>query len=798
MRLEVWNARRYAELRHYETAAKTYLALFDKIPQKVASKYLKEFIAVVEEICADGNCTEQQLLLGQCRTMFPNESLILNACAKLFSDMGYLLKGFEYALVAAENSSHAFTRVNALVNMQKIRSNLIKPWELAVFNNARRLVRYEAAMVLIAKWKPNSNVLVIGTGIGALSSIASRYFKNVHCIEINPNWADIVEIRLEQRILACSLKELKIKSIEIEKVDVVIIDVMSYGILGEKILQTLYSLDEHFLSQYRIFIPKRATAYACIIECPAVLDENFACIGGYRVFSERIRRSYGFFASEIRSGYKILSKAVEIFSINFCSLAEFMKIASEGITELQMAPILRSGTAHAIMAWLSCKLFTGLPPIDSNPISSNNCQQAIFPLPKPIYLLKNSICTLEVKLDRSQLFCVLTEIVIPNDVGSNDSVASSSTALKYSDYADMDDFDVSETNDLLLMNDKPLINFFKQSLDEVQKRRKFMGRKEPMCVLDILNICSISLTLTEANPTILFFCRNHDSSNFYHLFDDALSVFGPFPDEDEICKEQEYKPDTGCPFSVFYYFCMMTCFNLNVTNNILYNSRNYLFKDCESMDALIFWPISSHGFLLKATLDRVLSFRLSNNQASIIPSKISVMGQVVSCPDIVQRCKSFPTAYQGVDMSKMSNLALSFYYGVEVVTSYPSLFHSLNKSNDSSIYESKLKHDVFSDPFELISLRFDQPLPAKESDLPEFMCLFEMVSEVNINADGIADGLLYWFDVESGAQTYSTRSCQNLSKCAIYLFDESRKVTKNENLVVKSSNFRGDFVFEVS
>lgn len=95
----------------------------------------------------------------------------------------------------------------------------------------------------------------------------------------------------------------------------------------------------------------------------------------------------------------------------------------------------------------------------------------------------------------------------------------------------------------------------------------------------------------------------------------------------------------------------------------------HFIQDAECADALICWPVSSHGFLLETVLNRVLSFRLSNQQAQIIPSKVLVMGQIVSCPDIVKRSKPCPSAYQGVDLSAISDLAISFYYDIEVLIS---------------------------------------------------------------------------------------------------------------------------------
>lgn len=88
-------------------------------------------------------------------------------------------------------------------------------------------------------------------------------------------------------------------------------------------------------------------------------------------------------------------------------------------------------------------------------------------------------------------------------------------------------------------------------------------------------------------------------------------------------------------------------------------------------------------------------------------------------------------------------------------------------------------------------------MPINRSEMPEFICLTEIVSEAIINADGTAEGLLFWFDVENGKHLYSTHSFNTLTRCALYLFDEERKVSKNDRISIKSSNYHGNLTFEV-
>lgn len=88
-------------------------------------------------------------------------------------------------------------------------------------------------------------------------------------------------------------------------------------------------------------------------------------------------------------------------------------------------------------------------------------------------------------------------------------------------------------------------------------------------------------------------------------------------------------------------------------------------------------------------------------------------------------------------------------------------------------------------------------MPVNRSEMPEFICLTEVKSEAIINADGVAEGLLFWFVVESGKHLYNTCCSNTFTRCALYLFDEGRKVSKNDLISIKSSNYHGNLAFEL-
>ncbi|VDN40566.1 unnamed protein product, partial [Gongylonema pulchrum] len=225
---------------------------------------------------------------------------------------------------------------------------------------------------------------------------------------------------------------------------------MDCGLLGEGIACSLYDALKRQIAFSPIIIPQKvnqfrygfspfspessvhshdqATVYGCIIECPAVTDENIAIFGGQRFVSDSVLSPYNAkdismdlepywccAANEIRGGYKILSEVVEIFNISFAARSQLEKLNEHVVVDLHTAPITCSGTAHSIMAWFRCELFPGAPILNTSPESKSCWQQAFYPLPKPLYLEKGFLCTLEVNAFRDHLLCSLRNVIVPEN-----------------------------------------------------------------------------------------------------------------------------------------------------------------------------------------------------------------------------------------------------------------------------------------------------------------------------------------------------------------------------------------------
>ncbi|VDM96789.1 unnamed protein product [Thelazia callipaeda] len=767
MRLELFEAQQATASGRYEEAAEWYLNYFPTIDREDASQLFEKFIKVVEEMTVVNNdCAKQLSLLLRCRNIYPDESIILNECARFFFIDDKKYHAFECAYDAIEDAFDV-SLASALTNLKNSKYSLVKPSDWAVINDEERVSNYELAMDNVAAWRPECYALLIGSGLGVFASFAQKSFKgNVFCIEMNRHWGYFIREKLKQQVILKDLKEVTAADFEFKKLDVVIIDVMANGTLGEKALTFLQNLSDEFLSPFRTFIPKKVVAYACIVECPEISKENIATAYEYQFCSRRIWKCYGadeelsnntqsFYqtslVSALRGGYKVLSRIIEIFTVNLCSLIEINKIVVEGIMELRMAPIIEYGTAHAIVAWISCDLFPDIHYIDSSIQDTGNKRQAVFALPRPISLREGSMCTLQVKLHTNSVSCVLKDVVLPYDT-SRSIEEQSTVIINYLAYAGFQNLVPCQTNDFLFMNDDALVRFFELSLTRLRQKIEFVEIEEPAHVLDITNLCTLSLKLIRTYPAVTFICYNHDST----LFPDSLTtdkIMDLF--ENIVDKEQEYMPDAFCP-------------------SVAKEPPRFYIEHGKTVDILIFWPISSQGFIMEAVLNRVFNFRLVNCQAGLIPASINVMGQVISCPDIIQQSRPDPEVYENIeiDKSKVEDLALSTYYNIEVST---------------------LRHEVFSAPFQLLQLDFEE-LVVQDST-PRFMCSTNNISRVRIERDGTADGLLYWFDVVGIDHFYSTKSESN-ARCAISLFDRSRSVKNGDRLYVKSANFHGHLIFE--
>lgn len=81
--------------------------------------------------------------------------------------------------------------------------------------------------------------------------------------------------------------------------------------------------------------------------------------------------------------------------------------------------------------------------------------------------------------------------------------------------------------------------------------------------------------------------------------------------------------------------------------------------------------------------------------------------------------------------------------------------------------------------------------------LPNFIYQLEVPSSVLTTFEGQADGILYWFEVESGASLYNSKSEETLARCTVYLFDKCINVISGQKVEFKTSLFHGNLVIEI-
>ncbi|VDN24375.1 unnamed protein product, partial [Gongylonema pulchrum] len=176
---------------------------------------------------------------------------------------------------------------------------------------------------------------------------------------------------------------------------------MDCGLLGEGIACSLYDALKRQIAFSPIIIPQKdfLTAFHPDAKDISMDLEPYWCCA----------------ANEIRGGYKILSEVVEIFNISFAARSQLEKLNEHVVVDLHTAPITCSGTAHSIMAWFRCELFPGAPILNTSPESKSCWQQAFYPLPKPLYLEKGFLCTLEVNAFRDHLLCSLRNVIVPEN-----------------------------------------------------------------------------------------------------------------------------------------------------------------------------------------------------------------------------------------------------------------------------------------------------------------------------------------------------------------------------------------------
>ncbi|KHN76213.1 Arginine N-methyltransferase [Toxocara canis] len=824
MKFSLAAARNAIQVGDFQTALLHFYPILHWISSVERRKYLKEFGDTLRGfLCDERNDDESKLaMLAMSRELFADEPLLLNIAAEFLFRSGRYLEAFDLARRASASENRE-ERLHALVNRENIKSNIMDQWHWAMLNDASRNGAYENAMRLALGERLGARVLDIGAGTAFLSLIARRFSPKVYCCEVDERISQLAEriaIGSGVHIIHKHSTDVSTEDLDSQKVDVIITETMDSGLLGEGIILALLDAHRRLLSsESSIIIPNslvQATVYACLIECQAITDEHVAVVKGRRFVSPYVligseaRLTKGCepywccYANELKGGFRYLSGSVPVFNVNFEDASRLENI-SNGVHEEHAVELHQQGRVHAIMVWFRCSLFPGLPALSSS-VEANNCwQQAIYPVEEPFAVVPGDHCILAVDAYRDRLFCEILRYSfgaentwmdeevdsLPLEKMRFDSAsrslkgnAENSThehaqcsheqsgqngkrslddrdkrADSFGSYvlvtgdssADVEMEEVDEPTeggreneimetanilhetDFLFLNDSALVSFFARCLSALVQPGTTFERGD-VSLVDITGVASVSGSLASYNEN--YYCLCYYRSDDYRMLIEAFQTTGR-------CVLRAFDGSQGFPCAGDVLFC---------------------------------WPITSSGTLCEHSLSRIVEWKLRNPSGIVIPSCVRIRAQLLSCLKIVRRSKPQRSAHQGVDLSAIDELALTYYYDIE---------------------PSTLSYEKLSEPFDLLTLRFDSELPSEAGVLPNFLQQLDTRSQVLTCSSGLADGLLYWFELTYGNEKYSTQSDETAARCAMYLFDESRAVNRGDRVAFMCSLFHANLIVEL-
>ena len=89
-----------------------------------------------------------------------------------------------------------------------------------------------------------------------------------------------------------------------------------------------------------------------------------------------------------------------------------------------------------------------------------------------------------------------------------------------------------------------------------------------------------------------------------------------------------------------------------------------------------------------------------------------------------------------------------------------------------------------------------QELALDSSELPSCLQQLRKITEFKTVCEGVADGILFWYDASFHSYRYSSLLEETNARCGMFLFDKSRELPAGESLVFKTSLYHGNVIIE--
>lgn len=495
---------------------------------------------------------------------------------------------------------------------------MLDRWHYPMLNDKIRNGAYRQALLASCSGR---SVVDIGAGTGLLSLYAleakARY---IYACEANGSMAQVASRILMANHASNKIKLLPKLSTHLtksdipEKIDILVTETFDCGLFGEHALEILDHAWEHLLHDNSIVIPRKAKAYVCLIDCPALKKKNYLTVQhfGHLNFEDIAgisdsRKSEPYSSENLKDhSFKKLSGVQELVSVDLSDSSVVHRFLTEDNILNITFKVICEGCVSAIALWFELELDQNAHLSTSPDTEESSCwDQATFQLPK----------ILSVKPDQ--------------EIRAKFSLKG---AFELLDCSIMDYQSPTCTESLSIIPE------VMEELNDPIRSRAYENLKllSPQKILDLSQSGFISLHLLKYNP------------------ESSLTI--------QMERQSEGAAETKVMF---------------VSEVALKNGVDVAKIDCEpkencnlsEYDLVILDPVDSDGQLNQSVFLELASF-----SGDILPSKISLFVQPVSCPqETISRAKILSDdSVHGLKISKIIN-----YFSVNLIPNDTSSRHTI-------------------------------------------------------------------------------------------------------------------------